>query len=154
MSKYYLAYGSNLSIKQMSIRTPDARIIGTGILHDWQLLFRKYATIRKNKNFETPVLVWEISKKDERNLDRYEGFPRSYIKKNLTLPVTSLNGDNLGKLKAMVYIMTPEAVKNRSLDPVPDINYFSVIDEGYTVFNFDKRILKAALEDSFQVLML
>ena len=35
MSKYYIAYGSNLSREQMRLRTPEARIIGTGILHGW-----------------------------------------------------------------------------------------------------------------------
>ena len=42
--KYYLAYGSNLSRKQMQFRTPDAEIIGTSMLEGWRLLFRQYAT--------------------------------------------------------------------------------------------------------------
>ena len=29
--KYYLAYGSNLSIEQMKVRTPDAAIAGTSL---------------------------------------------------------------------------------------------------------------------------
>ena len=67
MSKYYLAYGSNLSVEQMKFRAPKAKIIGTGMLKNWQLLFRKYATIRENRVCETPVLVWEISGTDEKN---------------------------------------------------------------------------------------
>ena len=59
--KYYLAYGSNLSVEQMKNRTPDAEIVGTGILKNWQLLFRQFATITKNKNFKVPVLIWKIS---------------------------------------------------------------------------------------------
>ena len=35
--KYYAAYGSNLSVEQMEVRTPDAVIVGTGILNDWRL---------------------------------------------------------------------------------------------------------------------
>ena len=61
MSKYYIAYGSNLSVEQMKTRTPDAKIIGTGMLKGWRLLFRQFATIIEERDFETPVLVWEIS---------------------------------------------------------------------------------------------
>ena len=60
--KYYIAYGSNLSIEQMKVRTPDARIVGTGILKNWRLLFRTYATIEKFKGFSFPVLVLKISR--------------------------------------------------------------------------------------------
>ena len=148
MSKYYLAYGSNLSIEQMEIRTPDAKIIGTGMLKGWQLLFRQYATIRKNKKFNTPVLVWEISDRDEKNLDKYEGFPRFYVKKNLTLNVTSLDGEDLGELSGMVYIMTDKAVQKRSDKPMPSAEYLAVIDSGYTHFGFNKRVFEEALEEA------
>ena len=30
--RYYIAYGSNLSIEQMKVRTPNAVIAGTGML--------------------------------------------------------------------------------------------------------------------------
>ena len=139
--KYYLAYGSNLSIEQMKIRTPDARIIGTAMLKGWQLLFRKFATVKKNFKFQTPVLVWEISEQDEKNLDRYEGFPNFYKKRNLKIAVKSLNGENLGEITAMVYIMTANAVKNRSKNPIPSEYYYSVLDNGYKNFGFDKKIL-------------
>lgn len=151
MSKYYIAYGSNLAVDQMSIRTPEAKIIGTGVLKGWRLLFRKYATIQKCCGFETPVLVWEISDRDEKRLDKYEGFPVMYEKRDLTLPVFALNGKSLGDLTAMVYIMTPEAVKERSKAPVPFCEYFNLIDYGYRLFRFDKRILEAALEESVQL---
>ena len=32
MSRYYIAYGSNLSVEQMKHRTPDAKIVGTAVL--------------------------------------------------------------------------------------------------------------------------
>ena len=80
--KYYIAYGSNLSVEQMKIRTPDAVIVGTSILKDWRLLFRQFATIKKCKGYSVPVLVWKISGQDEKSLDRYEGYPRFYVKRN------------------------------------------------------------------------
>ena len=98
--KYYIAYGSNLSIEQMKVRTPDAVIVGTGILQNWRLLFRQFATIKKSKGFSVPVLVWKISAQDEKNLDRYEGYQRFYIKKDLKVAVKSLDGVDLGKITA------------------------------------------------------
>ena len=88
--KFYIAYGSNLSVAQMKVRTPDAVIVGTDILKNWRLLFRTFVTIKKCKGYKVPVLVWKISPQDEKNLDRYEGYPKFYIKRNLKIDVTEL----------------------------------------------------------------
>ena len=148
--RYYIAYGSNLSIEQMKVRTPDAEIVGTGMLKGWQLLFRQFATIKKSAKFNTPVLIWKISEQDEKNLDRYEGFPRFYIKKDLTLSVTSLEGKDLGKISAMVYIMSKKAVQDRSINPLPSKYYYSVLYAGYKAFGFDDRILDEAVREAFR----
>ena len=42
--KYYIAYGSNLSVEQMAYRCPDAKIAGQAVLAGWELLFRGCAT--------------------------------------------------------------------------------------------------------------
>ena len=139
--KYYIAYGSNLSIEQMKIRTLDAEIVGTGMLKGWRLLFRQFATIKKSAEFNTPVLIWKISEQDEKNLDRYEGYPKFYIKKDLTLSVTSLEGKDLGKISAMIYIMSKKAVQDRSINLLPSKYYYSVLYAGYKAFGFDYRIL-------------
>ena len=36
----YIAYGSNLNREQMAKRCPDAKVIGSGMLKDYELLFR------------------------------------------------------------------------------------------------------------------
>ena len=141
----YLAYGSNLSIDQMSVRCPDANIIGKGVLRDWRLLFRQCATIEKCKGYYVPVLVWELSKQDEKNLDRYEGVPRFYIKEKLTLEVSSLDGRELGEMNGMVYIMTQQAVSLRTA--MPSDYYFALLAEGYKKFGFDREILADALKE-------
>ena len=150
--RYYIAYGSNLSVEQMKVRTPDAVIVGTGMLEGWQLLFRRYATIKKSEGFKVPVLVWKISEQDEKNLDVYEGYPRFYMKKEMKVAVKSLNGDDLGKITAMVYIMTKNAVKARRNNPLPNPYYYSVLDEGYNAFGFDDKILKHALNEAVSLL--
>ena len=103
--KYYIAYGSNLSVEQMADRCPDAKVVGTAILYGWQLLFKGCATIEPNPEKNTPVLVWEISERDEQRLDRYEGFPSFYYKKDLEVETFPMDGGEPVMLTAMVYIM-------------------------------------------------
>ena len=38
--RYYIAYGSNLNVRQMMRRCPESRVIGTGTLNGWELLFK------------------------------------------------------------------------------------------------------------------
>ena len=100
----YIAYGSNLNREQMAQRCPDAKVIGSGMLKDYELLFRGYtdaavATVEPKEGENVPVLIWEISPRDEVNLDRYEGYPRLYGKQMLEVEVEG------GCEKMMAYIM-------------------------------------------------
>ena len=38
--RYYIAYGSNLNVKQMIFRCPGARVIGTAKLEGYRLMFK------------------------------------------------------------------------------------------------------------------
>ena len=102
--KLYIAYGSNMDVRQMSFRCPTAKLIGPSEVEGYRLLFKgsragAYATIEPNEGSKVPVLIWEIGKSDEDSLDRYEGFPTLYYKKDLTI---SVNGKSE---TAMIYIM-------------------------------------------------
>ena len=62
----YIAYGSNLNRAQMALRCPDAKVVGTGEIKDYELLFRgnrngAVATVEPKKGESVPVLIWEIS---------------------------------------------------------------------------------------------
>ena len=88
MTKLYIAYGSNMDEKQMAYRCPEAQLLGTAAVEDYRLLFKgsktgAYATIEPEVGCRVPVLVWRITEQDERSLDRYEGYPKFYYKKNL-----------------------------------------------------------------------
>ena len=98
MDKYYLAYGSNLSMAQMAQRCPDAIYVGTAELKDYQLLFKgsqsgSYLTVEPKKGSTVPVLVWRISERDEHYLDCYEGYPSFYYKKTMEVEVKSFIGE-------------------------------------------------------------
>lgn len=60
--RYYIAYGSNLNVRQMRMRCPSARIIGTSTLRDYELIFKgsktgSYLTIEKCEGGTVPVVV-------------------------------------------------------------------------------------------------
>lgn len=143
MSKYYIAYGSNLSVEQMKNRTPDARIVGTAVLDGWGLTFKGCATIEPKEKHTTPVLVWEISERDEKNLDRYEGYPTFYYKQDMEVTVTQLEGGEPKKLTAMVYIMD-----ERHPYRLPSLYYYDVLVKGYRAFGFDRQKLTECVAES------
>ena len=149
MSKrYYIAYGSNLNIPQMRMRCPGARIIGTSVIKDYQLLFKgsktgSYLTIEPMEGAEVPVVIWEVTETDEKALDRYEGYPNFYYKKEMTLDIKGVRTGKVRRRDAFVYIMHEE----RELG-IPSWYYVNTCLDGYRVFGFDEKYLFDAIRIS------
>jgi hypothetical protein len=146
MKKYYLAYGSNLNVQQMRFRCPDARVVGTAEIPDYQLLFKgsktgAYLTIEKRTGAVVPVGVWEVSKADELELDRYEGCPTFYYKTEMEVAVKSWRNGKIETMKAFVYIMH----EDRKLG-IPSSQYVRTCVQGYRDFGFDLKHLRLALD--------
>lgn len=139
--KYYIAYGSNLSVEQMAYRCPDAKIAGQAVLAGWELLFRGCATIAPNPKKNTPVLVWEISERDEENLDLYEGYPNYYRKEDLNIELLREEAEP-EMVTAMVYIMENDFGRRS-----PNRYYYKVLHDGYKAFHFPMHILEGALKE-------
>ena len=134
--KYYIAYGSNLNLSQMSRRCPTAKVVGAAMLKGYKLTFRGVATIEKDEASEVPVGVWSITKEDEKSLDRYEGYPHLYRKESIDITV---QGD---RLQGIVYIM------NSGLPQLPSRVYFDTILAGYNDVGLDPIFLTEAVEDT------
>lgn len=147
MEKYYIAYGSNLNLDQMTHRCPGARPVGTAVLKDYELLFKgsktgSYLTIEKKEGSEVPVGVWKVNEYHEHMLDRYEGYPAFYYKKDMIINLKYKNG-NFKRVKAFVYIMH----EDRKLGlPYPE--YLQGCARGYSSFGFDLKFLEDALKRS------
>lgn len=140
MKKLYAAYGSNLNLTQMMYRCPDAVVYGKATLPDYELVFRGHrgsgvATIEPKEGSSVPILLWKISGRDEKNLDRYEGWPSFYGKETLEFQAGNERVD------AMVYVMTP------GHEPaLPSSGYYETIREGYEDCSFDIAVLDRAVE--------
>ncbi len=146
---FCIAYGSNLCEARMKARCPDAEVFGTSVVHGYRLLFKRsltgaYATIEQNANCKVPVVIYLITAEDEARLDRFEGYPRYYRKREFLLPVWKTDGKKRRKREyCIAYIMW----ESRLLD-VPTEEYFSFLDLGYKRWGFDHKILFKGLEDS------
>lgn len=148
-SRYYLAYGSNLDMERMGRRCPYAVPIGTTEIGGYRLLFKEshtgyYATIEQDANESVPAAVWMLSEFDELLLDKYEGCPRYYYRKQFLLPVRSLEGKRMKKKRSCTaYILHEE----RKLG-CPSREYFSLLYDGYADWNFPLDTLIRGLSSS------
>jgi gamma-glutamylcyclotransferase (GGCT)/AIG2-like uncharacterized protein YtfP len=142
MKTVYAAYGSNLNQAQMSLRCPDAVVLSRGELKGYELVFQGHptsavATIVPKEDGSVPILLWEISGRDEQALDRYEGYPSFYWKEDIRV-------ESEGKaVTAMAYVMTPGHRHG-----LPSEGYYEIIAEGYEECGFDAAVLERAVERS------
>ena len=148
--RFYVAYGSNLSLERMRSRCPDAEAFGTAVIPGYRLLFKKsrtgyYATIEQDANCYVPAAVYRISERDEELLDRYEGCPHYYYKQQFRLSVTRL--DSGSKMREKKWCMAYMLHEGRGLGK-PDTDYFRILEEGYAAWDFDTDILGKGLADS------
>ena len=139
----YFAYGSNINLGQMEYRCPDASVVGPVVLEGWELLFRRggFATIAPKEGETVHGLLWSLTRSCERSLDRYEGYPRFYDKKMVTVR------DSEGRsLSVMAYIMD-----DRFREPMlPAESYYNGILEGYQQNGLPVSALKKAWEHVVQ----
>lgn len=140
MKKYYLAYGSNLNIRQMKIICPFSKLVGKSLLTDYRLVFKGtknngYLTIEKSEQSIVPIGVYEITNYDEHQLDLYENYPALYIKETITI---LLNGV---AIEGIIYIMNPYYSYT-----LPTMEYINICKEGYNNLGFSTNILSQALK--------
>ena len=98
----YFAYGSNMDVRQMTFRCPDAVILGSASLpaHTFLINTRGFATVIPVSNQVVHGVLWEISPTDEARLDRYEGVASGFYRKDIA-PVRMKDGT---EKDALIYL--------------------------------------------------
>lgn len=139
----YVAYGSNMNMKQMKYRCPKSRVVGNGKIHGYRLVFNIHADIIVADDADyVPVVVWDIHDDDWYDLDMYEGFPKYYTKE-----IVSVEMEDTGKeVPAIVYVMTE---KRKGIAP-PFEDYFEVCLQGYRDHGIGAEILYDALDYAWE----
>ena len=104
-------------------------------MENYELLFRGggFATITPCEGGKVHGLLWSLTPECERSLDMYEGYPRFYDKRTVTVR------DGLGReLSVMAYIMD-----ERFREPtLPSTAYYNGILKGYRQNGFPVTALK------------
>jgi gamma-glutamylcyclotransferase len=126
---YYFAYGSNLGRKQMSERCYDAEPKFVATLPNYKLIFagwsRKWrggvASIKPFRDGKVIGGVYEISERDLRSLDKHEGYPAVYDRRNVV--VMTKDGE---PVEAVTHIK-----REQSEETQPSPEYLEVLRQGY-----------------------
>ena len=126
---YYFAYASNLNKKQMRERAPESKPMFVATLPNYKLVFAGwfrqwrggYATVVLSRGDKVIGAIYEVSDRDLRRLDSYEGCPGNYNRMNVT--VFDEDGNPVG---AVTYIKA-----GRVEETQPSKEYLAVIQQGY-----------------------
>ena len=136
MPELYFAYGANTNFDEMSRRCPVAKPFGTATLDGFRLCFKRAADIEPRVNKQVRGVLWYITERCRQALDRFEGYPLVYTRKQL-----SVQPDSGKRRLALTYLMTP-----RNFILPPDADYLQCLREGYAHFGLPDAQLNDALE--------
>ena len=126
---YYFAYASNLNKKQMRERVPDSEPMFVATLPNYKLVFAGwsrqwrggYATIVLSRDDKVIDAIYELSERDLRRLDSYEGCPGKYKRINVTVFDEDGNA-----VEAVTYIKAGQMDETK-----PSKDYLAIIQQGY-----------------------
>lgn len=122
----YLAYGMNTNIDQMAGRCPNSISIGRVDIPNHRLVFRGVADAVYSPGDTLQCVLWDITKECEYELDKLEGFPYFYDKKEIYINIMGYQG------YAMMYYMV-----NASGTSHPGYSYQNMLEEGYHAHGLD-----------------
>jgi gamma-glutamylcyclotransferase (GGCT)/AIG2-like uncharacterized protein YtfP len=133
---YVLGYGALTDPVTMLERCPSAVYKSIGTLDDHELYIDRCSSVRPAVGSIVKGVVWKISNKDMAELDKYEGYPYLYQRKEV-----DVNIDNR-LVKVWVYYY---AIDFKDAAEPASNKYYKTCKQGYKVFGlpFDKQF-KAA----------
>jgi hypothetical protein len=137
----YGAYGSNLNMKQMSRRCPDARPLGVHTIKDHRLVFRGVADIEESIGDGALVGLWAITDRCLDMLDIYEGFPHLYQRVFIG---DAMPDDPRGEICEPMNLMVYKMVNNQTIT-APVNRYLQCIVDGFNDFGMPTDAIQDAL---------
>jgi gamma-glutamylcyclotransferase len=130
----YFGYGANTNKESMAHRCPGAVNLGPAKLYNWAFRFAGHADIIPEENAVTEGVLWLISAQHLADLDRFEGYPNYYQRKEM-------NVVNQGSLKAcQVYYMNETVAES-----LPSTGYYDLLVKGYDSHRISKEQIHNAI---------
>ncbi|MFN8161689.1 MAG: gamma-glutamylcyclotransferase family protein [Solirubrobacterales bacterium] len=133
----YFAYGSNLSRAGMASRCPGAKPLCRASLGGWRLTFRGVADIEPAPRRSVLGALWLLGPQDLFRLDRYEGAPSLYERREVE--VATEKGPRL----ALAYVMTGDEYLG-----LPSPHYLRAISRGFRDWGLPPEVLARAVEET------
>ena len=131
----YFAYGANLDLRGMRSRCPGHIKIARAVLPDYRVVFRGVADIEPAVGEKVHGALYRLTQKHLDALDCFEGYPRLYIRKTVT--VTPDAGDSV---EALVYVMT-----DRRWYAPPGRGYLQIVISGCRDWELPKEHIEALI---------
>lgn len=144
----YFAYGSNMDQDQMRERCPNSILIRKAVLKNYKLDFLEYSprwqggcadVIPDNKS-EVWGLLYEVSKSDIQELDKFEGNPDFYRRYTMQVELDGI------ETEAEVYTL----VTKKSFIK-PTLRYFNIITDTARLYgfpsNYQNRLKQFSVKD-------
>ena len=140
MSKYFFAYGTNISQTELNKHCPGAEMVGHGMLNGFMLEFRGYdghgvAHIVRKKGEVLPITIWDLPPESRYTIENYEKFP--YIYKRVKAKAI-MNGK---KVAGIMYLTKQELPLG-----MPSEGYLNALKQAYAEADFDEYYITSALE--------
>lgn len=140
--RYYIAYGSNLSIDQMIERCPSAKVIGKSIIPNMKPVCmgsggESYLNLTFQKGSYSPVGIYSLSKEDEVKLDEIET-KKYYSKIETNLKVFDFRDKQFHDYNGFIYLMTSPVTLGKC-----SANYINTLIKGYKDFGFNLKLLNS-----------
>ena len=126
---YYFAYGTNLNLEQMLEHCPDSKPIFIATLPNYKLVFVGWSrqwrggvvSIQPFRGEKVLGAIYDVSDRDLKRLDSYEGYPQSSSRQNVTV-----FDEDSEPIQAVTYIRTLQSEETR-----PSEEYLAIIQQGY-----------------------
>ena len=137
----YAAYGQLLNGSMRDGVCPSMRLVATGRINGYRLVFKIHEDIEPDDCSSVPVLVFEVDDDDVKSLDKLYKRGEYYDVALVNVSVSASINGYVSDVSAFTYIMLPKYESYQK----PDNWYLDSIRRGYTENGFDVDVLGMAL---------
>ena len=137
----YAAYGQLLNKSMRESICPSMRVVATGRINGYRLVFKIHEDIEPDDCSSVPVLVFEVDDNDVRSLDKLYKCGKYYDVTLVDVSVVSSANGHTDNVSAFTYVMLQ---KQKSYQK-PDDWYLDIIVSGYAENGFNVDMLDMAL---------
>lgn len=136
----YAAYGQLLNKTMRESVCPSIRVVATGRINGYRLVFKTHEDIEPDDCSSVLVLVFEVDDDDVRRLGRLYKRGEYYDVALVNVSVAASINGYTGDVSAFTYVMLPKYESYQK----PDDWYLDIIRSGYKENGFDIGLLDAA----------